>query len=293
MPRHANPGHDNPDQMPRLVSRVNVDFPYCESAICIVVIRYAITHEKKAQKMTKNQDTTVRLIASPVARDQTRFSIWIVGTTPLITHAWSEKARREMLSKQTKKVKAGKEMRSPEEDFVNSLYSLGDGKYGFPATGFKNAILSAAHKDKGLARSAVQSALWIDANMARVKPAFAGAICDMPIIRIYGDAPEMREDMVKIGAGLNKIANLAYRGQFTRWAMKVSGQMNSVIITAEAFGFLVDEAGFAIGLGEWRNEKKGVFGSFRRVTAEEQVQLDEYAERDGQGEVPAFMNYGE
>ncbi len=26
-----------------------------------------------------------------------RFTVWLVGDTPLITHAWSEKARREML----------------------------------------------------------------------------------------------------------------------------------------------------------------------------------------------------
>ena len=60
------------------------------------------------------------------------FTIWLVGDTPLITHAWSEKARREMLGKQTKATKGGKEARDPEADFVNSLYDMGDG-YGFPA----------------------------------------------------------------------------------------------------------------------------------------------------------------
>lgn len=28
------------------------------------------------------------------------FRLWLVGDTPLITHAWSEKAKREMLQKQ-------------------------------------------------------------------------------------------------------------------------------------------------------------------------------------------------
>jgi len=37
------------------------------------------------------------------------FNIWLVGDTPIITHAWSEKAKREMLQKQVKGPKPGKE----------------------------------------------------------------------------------------------------------------------------------------------------------------------------------------
>jgi hypothetical protein len=150
------------------------------------------------------------------------FTVWLCGDTPLITHAWSEKARREMLQKQTKATKPGKEQRDPQADFVSSLYEIGEDEYGFPVTGIKNAILSAAHKDKGIARSAVQSALWLNAEMVRTRPAHAGAICDMPLVRIYGSKPEMREDMVKIGAGLQKTANLSYRAQFTIWAIRIT-----------------------------------------------------------------------
>lgn len=215
------------------------------------------------------------------------FTVWLIGSTPLITHSWSEKARREMLAKQTKATKAGKEVRDPEADFVSSLYEMGGGDYGFPAMGVKNAILSVAHKDKGIARSAVMGALWIDADMVRIRPALAGAICDMPLIRIYGTPPEMREDMVKIGSGLNKIANLSYRGQFTVWAMKVSGQFNTTTLTADALAFLIQEAGTACGLGEWRNERKGVFGAFHLADATEEKAWDAYAAGSGPLPVPA------
>src|SRR4051812_13227320 len=58
------------------------------------------------------------------------FTIWLVGDTPLITHAWSEKARREMLQKQVKAIRGkGKEARDPQSDFVSSLYEIGDGGY--------------------------------------------------------------------------------------------------------------------------------------------------------------------
>lgn len=217
------------------------------------------------------------------------FKLWLVGETPLITHAWSEKAKREMLQKQVKATKPGKEARDPQADFVSSLYEMGDGTYGFPATGIKNCILSAAHKDKGLARTAVMASLWIDADMVRVRPALAGAICDMPLIRIFGGQPEMREDMVKIGAGMNKTATLAYRGQFTVWGMRVTGRVNTTIITPEALAFLIQDAGMASGLGEWRNERRGLFGAFRLADAAEESAWEKFAA--GKGKMPLPVQY--
>lgn len=218
-----------------------------------------------------------------------RFAVWLVGDTPLITHAWSEKARREMLEKQVKATKGGRDVRDPQADYVSSLYEIGDGAYGFPAMGVKNCILSSAHKDKGIARTAVMSALWIDADMVRARPALAGAICDMPLVRIYGTPPEMREDMVKVGSGLNKTATLAYRGQFTVWAMKVTGRFNSTVLTPEALAFLIHQSGQESGLGEWRNERKGMFGAFHLADNEEEAAWDAYAA--GDGEMPVPLSY--
>jgi hypothetical protein len=240
--------------------------------------------------MTKNNTDTESLsrVLSKAA-DFRGFSVWLVGDTPLITHAWSEKARREMLGKQVKATRGGREARDPNEDFVNSLYSMGeDDVFGFPAMGVKNCILSAAHKDKGIARSAVMAALWIDAEMVRTRPALAGAICDMPLIRIHGSAPECREDMVKIGSGLNKVASLSYRSQFTTWALRVTGRFNATTLTAEALAFLISEAGLSSGLGEWRNERKGLFGSFHLASEAEEAAWDAYAAGEGPLPVPAY-----
>jgi len=217
----------------------------------------------------------------------TGFKIWIVGDTPIITHAWSEKAKREMLQKQVKATKGGREARDPHADFVSSLYEMEEGVYGFPVTGVKNCIMSAAHRDKGLAKTSVLSALWLDAEMVRVRPALAGAICDMPLVRIHGSKPEMREDMVKIGAGLKKTANLAYRAQFTIWAMKITGRFNEAMITPEALAFIIQESGMASGLGEWRNERKGMFGAFHLADDTEELAWEKYATGKGPMPVPA------
>ena len=180
-------------------------------------------------------------------------------------------------------------MRDPQADYVSSLYEMEPGVYGFPAMGIKNCILASAHKDKGIARTAVMSALWIDAEMVRARPALAGAICDMPLIRIVGTAPEMREDMVKIGSGLNKTATLSYRGQFTVWGMKITGRFNSDVITPEALAFLISQSGMECGLGEWRNERKGLFGAFHLADASEEAAWEKFAA--GKGSIPYPVSY--
>ena len=51
--------------------------------------------------------------------------IEIIGDTPLIMHAWSEKAKRMMLETQQGKAKGKKKpVRNPVDDFIQSLYWL-------------------------------------------------------------------------------------------------------------------------------------------------------------------------
>lgn len=251
-----------------------------------------VTPDKSSENTVPHDPDRIVSLTRSLSKNTSfqRFSVWIVGDTPLITHAWSQKAKLEMLAKQVKATRGGKAERDPQGDFVSSLYEMGDGSYGFPATGIKNCITSSAHKDRGIPRSQVIGALWIDADMVRVRPALAGAICDMPLIRIYGSAPENREDMVKIGGGLNKIANLAYRGQFAVWAMKITGRFNRDVINEEALAFLLQASGMASGLGEWRNERKGMFGAFHLANAEEEAAWEAF--KDGTGPLPNVSGYG-
>ena len=235
-----------------------------------------------AKKQTTNNPSLSALLSTKTAYQP--FSVWLVGDTPLITHAWSEKAKREMLGKQVGATKSGREPRDPKADFVSSLYEMGDKKFGFPVTGVKNCIMSAAHKDKGLPRTVVQAALWLDAEMVAIRPALAGAMCDMPLVRIWGSAPVMREDMTRIGGGISKTATLAYRPQFSVWAMKIRGKFNATLLKPDALAFIIQESGVTSGLGEWRNERKGIFGAFHLADATEEEAWDKFTA--GKGEMP-------
>ena len=54
-----------------------------------------------------------------------RIEITIVGDSSLITHAWSEKAKKQMLDAQMGKAAGRKKsLKNPVEDFISSMYWL-------------------------------------------------------------------------------------------------------------------------------------------------------------------------
>lgn len=197
--------------------------------------------------------------------------ITIKGDTPLIMHAWSEKAKRMMLEAQQGKAKGKKkESKNPVEDFINSMYWLTEqptesteeafeaaiakgAKFGFPVTAFKQAAISAAYrmgwvKDK----MGLRGAFFIESDYGEMT-------------EIKSDVPVMREDMVKIGMGT---ADLRYRGEFRNWSttfrvkFNVNGQFS-----LENIINIINAGGTICGVGEWRPERDGQNGMFH-VAAE-------------------------
>lgn len=169
----------------------------------------------------------------------------LVGTSALIVHKWSEKAKKQMLDKQMKRASQGKAAKDPEEDYRESLYLRPDGSYGFPAVAFKAA--------------AVRAGTYCDMKMVFLRGAFH---VEGDLVLIEGE-PEPREDMVRVGMGT---ADIRYRPQFPKWATELDITFNNRALTAEQIVNLFEIAGFAVGVGEWRPEKDGQFGRFRVET---------------------------
>lgn len=192
--------------------------------------------------------------------------ITIKGDTPIIMHAWSEKAKRMMLEAQTGKAKGKKkELRNPVEDFINSMYWLTEApteyteeafekaiengaRFGFPVTAFKQAAISAAYRMK-----------WVKDKMGLRGAFFIESDCD-DMIEIKSDTPIMREDMVKIGMGT---ADLRYRGEFRNWSatFKVKYNINGEF-SLENILNIINAGGQVCGVGEWRPERDGQFGMY-------------------------------
>lgn len=195
----------------------------------------------------------------------------IVGDSPLIMHAWSEKAKRMMLEAQQGKSKGkSKDAKNPVEDFINSMYWLTEkpteyteeafetaiekgARFGFPVTAFKQAAISAAYR-MGWSKDKVslRGAFFIESD-------------ENGMIEIKSSTPKLREDMVKIGIGT---ADLRYRGEFDNWSADLIINYNANgPYSLEAIINIINAGGYICGVGEWRPEKDGQFGMFH-VAAE-------------------------
>jgi hypothetical protein len=192
-----------------------------------------------------------------------RFNLRINGTTPLIVHAWSQKAIAQMLGKQKGEASLGREDKKPFQDFLGSLYwldkrppTLGPDivdatpeamkilqklRFGFPARGIKAAAVDAA-VTCNIAKTEARRAFHIEADL----------------VEIHGTL-SMREDIVRVGMGT---ADVRHRGQFDDWHMILPIKYRPDCLSASQIVNLFSLAGFSTGLGEWRVEKDGDHGMF-------------------------------
>jgi len=98
--------------------------------------------------------------------------------------------------------------------------------------------------------------------MTEAKGAFhiieeAGGLCE-----IRGPRPEVDRRTVRVGTFGNKKPATRTRGRFDKWEITFVVQYRPDIITAEQLLNLYENAGFSIGLCEYRPEKSGNLGMF-------------------------------
>ncbi len=177
----------------------------------------------------------------------------VVGDSPLICHKFSEKSQRMILDKQTKTPKGPKEAKNPEEDFRNSLYPIPGkpGKFGFPATGFKNAAVDACSFIEGVTKVLSRGAFQIF------------GVDDRDLVTIESkDGPVMRQDFVRLQA-IGNPADIRFRGEFTNWKANLIVRYLASAISPGQIVNLLNTGGFSIGVGERRPQKEGAsFGLF-------------------------------
>lgn len=177
----------------------------------------------------------------------------IIGTAPLIVHRWSDKAKRQMLDAQQGRKKV-KEIRDPQADYDSSFYRIatedGVDKYGFPVVAFKAATIGAARfYDKSVTMTALRQCLFFRGVVTKADP--------QQLVEIHGE-PHMREDVVRVGQG----TDLRYRGEFTEWSTELRITYVTSQLSRSSVLSLLDAGGMGVGVGEWRPEKRGEFGTF-------------------------------
>lgn len=235
---------------------------------------------------TKTNETIITISRPKIATQ----IITIVGETPLIVHAWGEKAKKEMLAAQQKQKveKKAKEIRDPFAEFMDALYWLtpkpedktpeafeeaiqNGAKFGFPITAIKQAALSACYRAGIIPNQmGMKCAFYLNA-VDGVNP---GTGSELALIET-DEPPVFREDMVKIG-GMTKVADLRYRPAFNNWKIRLKiSLIETGTFTMESVVNAIDMGGFMNGIGEWRMERDGEFGRFHVEVEEEKSKKGE------------------
>lgn len=208
----------------------------------------------------------------------------IIGTSPLIVHRFSEKAKRQMLDRMQGR-KSPKENKDPRAEFEAAAYlmskeetngkkkvsSIATPAYGFPAVAFKAATVGAArfYPRNDVTMTGLRQFLFFAGQVSGPDRVALVPILGSEDAEVNGsDWPRMREDVVKVGQG----SDLRYRPEFWPWRVELKVTYVTSALTRGSVLSLIDAGGLGVGVGEWRPERRGDFGTYR-VDVDKEVEV--------------------
>lgn len=177
----------------------------------------------------------------------------ILGTSPLIVHRFSEKAKKQMLDAMQGR-KTPKQAKDPEAEYEAAFYRTNveegeEQRYGLPVIAFKAATIGGARFFAGITMTLLRQVMF-----------FRGEVgVDGQQLAIIDGIPKMREDVVRVGNGGT---DLRYRPEFSEWRTELRVTYVTSQLTESSVLSLIDAGGMGVGVGEWRPEKKGDMGTY-------------------------------
>lgn len=185
-----------------------------------------------------------------------RINVEIRGITPLLIHRFTEQTEqgessRKMMVKNV----------DPREEATKNAYIDKQGHYFFNAFSIAGAMGNAGanHKMRGSRKS-----------LRFVVPC-AIQVPDDGITILNGDGPaknfEVDSRPVTIPATKGRV--MRHRPRFDNWGARFELLVNDDLLEVETAHQLLTEAGVGIGIGDFRPEKRGPFGTFRVTRWEE------------------------
>lgn len=181
------------------------------------------------------------------------FVALIQGTTSFLMHRFSESAEGAV-GAQTRTVKVGGE-RVPREEAQRVAYQNPAGDFYFPGAAFSRMLREAGggHKIKGSRKSAKY-----------VVPS-AVLVLDDAVFVLDGTGEKAKTfevDSRPVVIPATKGRVMRHRPRFDAWGMRVTIRINDAILEPKFVRQLFEEGGRQIGIGDFRPEKGGPFGTF-------------------------------
>lgn len=182
----------------------------------------------------------------------------IRGITPLLIHRFSEDAEQ---GKKTRRIEATKT--DPREEATKHAYIANDKTFYFNAFAIPSAMGNAGanHKARGTRKS-----------LRYVVPSAVRMSTDtVTILNGAGPAKDFEVDSRPVTIPATKGRIMRHRPRFDCWGAKFELMVDDNLLSAEMAHQLLQEAGQSIGIGDFRPEKRGPFGTFRVTKFEEKA----------------------
>lgn len=206
--------------------------------------------------MTKKQETEVTLEINELQTGEVQMHV--LGTSPLIMNRFSQKAWQQLLLGSPRKNRAELDSRlkhDPIAEFRGALYKNRDARrpalFHVPNGMFHGALASAALDIPGAKRAVIERLTSItDVN-----------------IDLFG-VPQFFMAMVR-NSDMARTPDVRTRPIFAEWAASVTVRYVRPQLTERVIGRMFGAAGLICGIGDWRVQKGGPYGSWRLVSADD------------------------
>lgn len=206
--------------------------------------------------MSKPKGTTSTATQSEISIlevNQGHLEVAIVGTSPFVYNAMSQKAWHELLMPSPKKnaaERAANLKHDPFSEYRGSVYVNREDdqptRLNFPSVAFKKAMASAAIDIPGAAKAQIGRLVWV-----------AGERTNM-----YG-VPRIYCAIVR-SSDMARTPDVRTRAILPEWACRVSLRYMQPILKEQTIANLLAAAGFTQGVGDGRQQKGSLsFGQFR------------------------------
>jgi hypothetical protein len=203
---------------------------------------------KKKLDAIKQTADSMKANAGTIVIEQPKFgsvTLEVEGTNGIIQNCFGQKAIEEMLRKHMG-ISTQREKKKPRELLEAAKIKNINGVICVPTAAFKKAMLTASTQIKGMKKTQLRIQLM----------PYGKAIP----ITYEEEIPRM--DMVRLN-GIGRPPDVRFRPMFEGWKARISIQFAEAL-SVQSVVDLLNRAG-SVGVGEWRPERDGVFGTFRVV----------------------------
>lgn len=171
-----------------------------------------------------------------------KIKVTIEGTTPILFNRFRDTAIEGKSKKRTGAL--------VEAEIADKLYKGEDGSVLLPSVYIKNSITESAKQFK------------IQGKNKATYSKIVGSSVDVMPFYINLDAGDYEIFRISAVNPMTKGRMMVSRPKFNKWSASFEIVLNDPQVDVSVINEILEHAGKYVGIGDWRPEKKGMFGKF-------------------------------